>query len=191
MKVLIVAEGKHESGGALKTLVGRVAGKCLECDFDRVQRHDIHAHHGTGQGYYKKAIRWMLEAQKRGYEAIILLVDHDHQPRRRQELNQAQEDTSLARIARAVGVAVETFDAWMLADERALSDVLGTQVPRQQDPETICDPKAVCAELHDSSENQMSLTEMYAALAAIINIDTLEQRCPSGFAPFSCRMRLL
>jgi hypothetical protein len=51
MKVLLVAEGKHERGtedrdGALETLVRRLHQNSIQCDLDRVSRKDIHAHHG-------------------------------------------------------------------------------------------------------------------------------------------------
>ena len=80
MKVLLVAEGKHERGkedrdGALETIVRRLHQGICQCDLDRVSRKDIHAHHGKGQGYFKKALRWMLHAQELGYDALVLVID--------------------------------------------------------------------------------------------------------------------
>jgi hypothetical protein len=83
-----------------------------------VSRKDIHAHHGKGQGYFKKALRWILEAERRGYDALVLVIDQDNTPERVQEINKAQNDQRVT-LRRALGVAIRTFDAWMLADEQA------------------------------------------------------------------------
>lgn len=190
MKALIVCEGRHESGGALAVLVRRLAGPGLEYATDRVSRADIHAHHGKGGGYKKRAIRWLLEAQKRGFDALIFLIDQDHRPERRQQIDDAQEQ-ELGAARRALGVAVKTFDAWMLADEKALTRVLNCPVLRQPSPETIDDPKKVCADLLSTGGGNMNQSEMYAALMEAIDIATLEARCPLGFAPFAERVRRL
>jgi len=88
-----------------------------------------------------------------------------------------------------MGVAIRAFDAWMLADERALSEVLGRNVNRQADPETIANPKDVCAGLLDESQARISQSEMYARVSCKINIDILCDRCQSGFRPFATRVR--
>ncbi len=189
MRVLIVGEGKHEGGGALESLVQRLSAKPLQCEFDRVGRNDIHAYHGKGQGYLKKAIRWMREAENRGYDALVFLIDQDKWPERRTELNAAQEHMTIARIARAMGVAIRTFDAWMLADERAVSTTLECAVQTQADPEAMHDPKSVCKRLLDDSGSSITQAEMYAKIADQARLETLEQRCPRGFAPFATRVR--
>ena len=91
MRTLIVAEGKHEREGALLTLVSRLATTELQCESDRVSRKDIHAHHGKGPGYKKKAIRWLREAEKQGYEAVVFLIDEDGHAGRIQQIDEAQD----------------------------------------------------------------------------------------------------
>src|SRR5215217_4681415 len=110
MRILLVGEGASELGGALETLVRRLGFSDVQVDSDRVSKQQIHAHHGRGQGYFKRAVRWMLEAGKRGYDAVVLLIDEDGRPERVTELRDAQE-YSKSPVRRAFGVAIRTFDA--------------------------------------------------------------------------------
>jgi len=188
MRVLVVSEGKHEQSGALENLVKRLGGDRADLTFDRVSNSDIHAFHGKGGGYFKRAVRWLMEAEKRDVEAMILLIDEDGQKERRTQLENAQ-GCSLSRLARAMGVAIRSFDAWMLADEQALASALGQRIDRQPDPETIRDPKGVCSGLLADGPNQMTQREMYAEVARRIDIDLLTSRCPMGFGLFAKNVR--
>lgn len=190
MKVLLVGEGPNELDGALETLVRRLGLADAEIDTDQVKCSDIHAHHGKGQGYFKRAVRWILEAKKRGYDALVLVIDRDNRPERLQEFERAQQQYPPA-IRRALGVAIRTFDAWMLADERALTKVLGCAVSRQQNPETIAKPKDLIREILDTSDQSMATSEAYAAIANLVDMHVLETRCKRGFAPFAGRVREL
>ncbi len=188
MRALLVSEGKNEQAGALQTLVNRLSPAGIDYESDRVSRNDIHAFHGKGSGYFKRAVRWMREAKRRGCDGLILLIDEDGRGERIEDFNQAQKYAKI-ELRRAFGVAIRTFDAWMLADEHALTSVLGYQVPRQPNPETVADPKRVCKTLVGASQNQSGLSEIYARLATATDINTIEARCPDGFAPFAMRVR--
>lgn len=192
MRVLIVAEGNHELAGALEALIRRLTpGVEFEFDSDRVSRNDIHAFHSKGREYFKRSVRWLREAKKRGYEALVLVIDEDGRPERSLGLSEAQKDNTVTSIPRALGVAIRTFDAWMLADEKALTQVLESPTQRQPEPETIPDPKEVCTALLAGSGSHLKQREMYAAVASAANLDTLEERCPGGFRPFALRVRAL
>lgn len=188
MRVLVVAEGKHELYGALRNLLEKLGGESSTFDYDRVSNSRIHAVHGTGNGYFKRALRWLLEAEKKGVDALILLIDEDGRSERVEQIRRAQ-DSSISRFPRAMGVAIRTFDAWMLADEQALTKVLGYRTDRQADPETIRNPKQVCATLLANRQTRMSQSQMYARVSHEINIDILCDRCQSGFRPFATRVR--
>jgi len=188
MRVLVVSEGKHEQSGALENLLKKLGGDQQHFDSDRMARSDIPRIHG-GKGYFKKALRWLLEAESKGYDALILLIDEDDVKKRVREIREAQDHNSLSHIPRAMGVAIRTFDAWMLADEKALTKVLGYVVNRQPDPETIANPKQVCADLLADSDNGISQSEMYARVSCNINTDILCDRCQSGFKPFATHVR--
>ena len=191
MKVLIVGEGKHELGGALETLVRRLMDRDIQCDVEPVKRNDIHAHHGRGQGYFKKALRWVLEARRRNYDAVVLLIDEDGKAERVRELTQAQEDVSVTAMPRALGVAIRTFDAWMLADESTLGNVLGLKVGQQRKPESLTDPKAVFRKLLDCSVQQLDQATLYRDIMVQVDLALLSTRCPRGFASFAGRVKRL
>jgi hypothetical protein len=190
MKVLLVGEGRHERGGALEALVKRLGLTAGKFDTDNANRADLHAHHGKGKGFFKRAIRWMQRAQTLGYDAIILVIDEDGCRERRKEIAEAQEN-SLFPIRRALGTAIRTFDAWMLADEKTLTKVLGGNVSRQPEPEGIKEPKTVCRKLLDDCPQTMKPVEMYAAIAGAIDLTILQERCSKGFAPFAQRVQAL
>jgi len=188
MRILVVSEGKHEQTGALENLLKRLGEHHHLFEHDRMANTDIPRVH-KGKGYFKKALRWVLEAEKNGYDALIFLIDEDGIKKRVQEIRQAQDHNLLSFLPRAMGVAIRMFDAWMLADEKALTEVLGYNVNRQPNPEAIPNPKKVCAELLADNQIQISQSEMYARVSSKINIDILFDRCQSGFRPFATRVR--
>lgn len=192
MKVLLVGEGRHEAGGALETLVRRLSQREMQCDFRKISDPLLHAHHGRGQGMFKRAVRWLLQAAQEGYDALVLLVDHDGFDQRIREIDLAQDERRLSVLPRALGVAIRTFDAWMLADEVALRQVLQCPaIQRQPAPETIGDPKSRCDQLCCEAGRPMALSDMYKAVLQTANLDILVERCPSGFAPFAARVRAI
>lgn len=189
MKVLLVSEGKHEECGALETFVRRIAMEFESYTWDKVSRNDIHTHRGKGQGFFKRAVRWILEAKKRDYDALVLVIDEDGYPERIVELDQAQsEETATADFPRCLGIAIHSFDAWMLADEKAISAVLGHVVQAQGAPEESRHPKEDCAKLLGGRFKQ---AEFYASIAAAVSLEQLETRCPQGFGVFAERLRKL
>jgi hypothetical protein len=112
------------------------------------------------------------EAEKRGYDAIVLVIDQDSVPERVQEVTRAQ-NAQLVALRRALGVAIRTFDAWMLADEQALTRVLGYAVSPQRSPEDMPDAKGVCTQLLGNSPMAMSQSKFYAFVAREADMSTL------------------
>ncbi len=189
MKLLIISEGKHELSGALEIIVRRLTGIADPIDLLKVSDPSLRVHHAKGPGYFKKAVRCLLYADERGYDALVLLIDQDDQPERRRQLSNAQDQLRLSTIPRAMGVAVLTFDAWMLADEQALTTVLACPGQRQPDPERIRDPKGTCIALRDDSGSDLNLADLYTELAKVMDLHLLAGRCPLGFEPFAQRVR--
>ncbi|MCX7012206.1 MAG: DUF4276 family protein [Candidatus Sumerlaeota bacterium] len=190
MRVLLVSEGKHEQSGALETLVSRLANVPLQCDQDSVKNPEIHVRPGKGGQISKKAFAWMLHAEQNDYDALVYLIDEDGDRARAPQLDKAQAG-ALGVKRRALGVAIRTFDAWMLADEKALSSVLGQPIQRQKEPESILDPKGVCERLLKESGRGIRQSEMYTEISKKAKLDNLENRCPRGFAPFAERVRAM
>lgn len=192
MKILLVSEGASELRGALENLVRRIGLQDdVEIEHEKVSKRELRAHHGKGKGYFKRAVRWMMDAEKRGYDGLILLIDEDGNAERVKEIAQAQDDVSVTVVRRALGVAIRTFDAWMLADETALRRVLECEISRQPDPETLNHPKQRCGDLLKQSAVDLAPSSFYAALAAVIDIGNLEKRCEKGFARFAKRVRAM
>ncbi|HIJ54151.1 MAG TPA: DUF4276 family protein [Planctomycetes bacterium] len=183
-----MSEGKHEQSGALDNLLKRLGGHHHLFEHDRIANTDIPRVH-KGKGYFKKALRWVLKAENNGYDALIFLIDEDGIKKRVQEIREAQNHNLLSCLPRAMGVAIRTFDAWMLADEKALTEVLGYNVNRPPNPEAIPNPKEVCSDFLAVSDTRISQSEMYARVSHEINIDILCDRCQSGFRPFAMRVR--
>ena len=191
MRALIVSEGKHEWSGALGTLVSRLRETNFEIiEYARVSDPSIHAVHGRGKGFFKRAVRWLWEARKREFDVLVLVIDEDGDQTRIAQFNEAQAYEQVA-LPRAFGVAVRMFDAWMLADETAVSSATGRTIPRQPDPEGVRDPKTVCREFLEAGTETHTQSEMYVAIAESARLDVLEERCPTGFGPFADRIRAL
>lgn len=94
----------------------------------------------------------------------------------------------------ALGVAVETIEAWLLADEDALARVLGVRQRPEHigSPEDLRgarggadDPKArLNSWLRHDTQSPRSFLQQVNALIREIDLDVVAQRCPRGFAPF-------
>lgn len=189
-KILLVAEGEHEHGGALQQLVSRVLGGNHEFKASRLADSPVRVH-GKGRGYEKKAIRWLMEAQKRGYDALILLVDRDGNRDRESEIKSAQQYPKAIGdkpFPRAMGVAVEMFDAWIFADEQALSRVVNTTIQTQQAPEGITDPKEHLRLLLQSKVGRTPNAKLYSDVAGELDLERLRSQCPAGFGTFAKRI---
>ncbi len=196
MRILVVSEGVHELGGdsldgALLTLSSRLLNFNENVSFEREKvsspKVRLHAQPGQGGRYKKRALGWIRLAKREGYDAIVLVIDQDGDEERKQQFDQAQEDHRLP-LPRALGVAIKMFDAWMLADEQALSEVLGMHIDPLPNPESEGDPKGKCESLRNEARLQLSLREMYAAIAERTDMEKLKARCPNGFAPFAQRV---
>lgn len=190
MKVLLVYEGIHEGGGALKALVESILERKIETEEERASGHPRLIQKGKGGKLFKKAIAWVREAQKRRVDGVVFLTDYDKAnvgPDRVSQLTEAQLNQEFApSIRRAFGVPVKSFDAWMIADEAAMTQVLVTPVNRTPAPETISDPKNAAREIVGE---RMSLRDFYRDVAACVRLEELKSRCPVGFGPFYERLK--
>ncbi len=75
-------------------------------------------------------------------------------------------------------VVVQELEAWLLADESAVSVVTGKKAPKIQNPEKLSDPKQRLKNV--LSDAKISYTdEISRQIAANANVDTIEARCPS------------
>ena len=195
MRTSLAGEGVHEVGdgdglGALQALIGRLAPNLRIEEVRFWKDRSVPPLHGRGGGFYKRALRWVIRAREDGFDALVLVVDEDGDHVRSTQFATAQDDPDFT-MPRALGVAVRTFDAWMLADTAALSHVLERVVDTQPEPEGIADPKDRIKALIDRSPVTDAQRTVYAQIAGRVSIPVLEERCPRGFATFAERVRKL
>lgn len=192
MKVLLVSEGEHEASGALEALVRGIQPRIQSFTWKCIKESRLRIHRGKGQGFFKRAVSWLLQARDEHYDALVLVIDEDGRSERIREINLAQDETSVTgNMRRALGVAIKTFDAWLLADEKALASILQYPVQTQPAPESIVDPKTACTELLANSNCGLRQREFYAEVAKQMNLPRLEERCSKGFGVFAARLRTL
>jgi len=114
-------------------------------------------------------------------DLAIVLVDRDGVVDRRATLLEAIRDLPLMR---AIGVAVEELESWLIGDPQALAQVLpaSTSPP---DIESLA-PRAAKALLQQWSASQPEKTgrQVRLSLAGLSDLEMLERRCPS-FARFA------
>lgn len=187
MRVLVVGEGPNEEA-ALPIIVRRLNGGIQDVEFDRFKNAPRRLH-GSGNRLFKRSVDWILEAARRGFDGVVVLIDEDGDLDRRRAITAAQAHESTP-TPRACGVAIRTFDAWFLADEQALTRTLGKTVQRQADPETQRDPKAACDSLIACADI-ISRSDLYRRLADCMCVQTVCERCPAGFKPFAERVESL
>lgn len=190
MKVLLVYEGIHEGGGALKALVELILEQEIETKEQRVSESPRRIQPGKGGRLFRKAVALTLDAEALGMDGVVFLTDYDKDnvgPDRIEQLARAQSHHGVAsNIRRAFGVPIKTFDAWMTADEVAMSKVLDEPVDCTPSPEKIPDPKSKAQQI---VADRMALRDFYCEVASRMNVETLRDRCPKGFGPFLERLR--
>jgi hypothetical protein len=206
VRVLIVAEGIHELGsagvpkrgeerdhaGALQTLIQRLLPGEIEFIQRAFKSRDVQptAMPGMGSKLRKRILQWFRYAERHECDAIIILIDEDDDPRRGPDMESAQDQLGI-QIRRACGLAIRVFDAWIIADEAALSAALGSTVDCQRAPEEIRKPKRVFKNIHEASACELWPRDVYALVMEKVNLELLAKRCPRGFALFEARVRAL
>jgi hypothetical protein len=197
VRVLLISEGSHEGNPAeekpqaLRAIVQRVLPARATYEWLNV-RHLPRGNPlpGKGGGHFKLALKAMWHATKNAFDAVILVTDADGHYERIKEFDEAQESDRFP-IPRALGIPVEAFDAWILADHQAMGQVFGKDVPLQRLPESAKDPKGACESLLEQCEWAGSQAEFYAGVCACADLEIVADRCPKGFKPFLERLRKL
>jgi hypothetical protein len=197
VRVLLISEGTHEGSPeeskpkALQAIAERILPEW--CSFQWLSVRELPRGNplpGKGGGHLKLAFKAMQYGLDHDFDVLILVTDEDGYPERAEQFDEAQQSTRFT-IPRALGIPVGSFDAWILADQQALSRVLIANVPTQPTPEEIRDPKTLCRELMKEHGWQGTQAEFYEAVCRALNLDSVAERCPRGFAPFLERLRLL
>ncbi len=221
-RVLVIGEGPHELGHrpadcasrdwplsahrlpALPLLVHRVLGEPEGVAFFAkeigVPRRHVQSNLRRGTptqlGGHGKQLFWALRDAGGKYQAVAYVMDRDRQADRAviDDLRAARDKFAAEQdLPCAVGAAVETFDAWMIADPEAIESAGGDKSRWHPAPEGLDGteasgnhPKCYAAAIFGGASG---LAERYARAAAAMRVDRLEQSCPQGFAPFAREVR--
>ena len=190
MKLLLVSEGPSElgrwdddRGAALQTVCDRLLGRSVSWEPRHVR--DRPRVHGKGDRNYKLAFYWIQYAEERGFDGLVLLIDRDGDASRSRAFDLAQQDSTHS-IPRALGVAVEAFEAWILSDVRVLSQATGERLSEFPDPEGVSDPKTLLRSRVQSPSRPWS--QIYRDVAGLADLQIWRRRCPRGFGEFSLRV---
>ncbi|HZU95660.1 MAG TPA: DUF4276 family protein [Planctomycetota bacterium] len=207
MKLLIFSEGPSDVGsptaswdvgahGAIRALTASVLAR----RFGRaINEWEIEVEHlprlQRTNGFPSKVVAAIRLARSRQCTSAAIVIDNDRTGDRRLRLLSegrddalADGDPSMAALANhtALGVAVECMEAWLLADEGALSRAAEAEIARQPDPETFQGrpgeadhPKARLASVLALHEGDKHPAELREAAARNANPENVAARCPS------------
>ncbi|HDY65411.1 MAG TPA: hypothetical protein ENH84_04155 [Phycisphaerae bacterium] len=200
LRILIFGDGENELGKieteyapsddlpALPRLIHRILGEPAQTTYTSKKFKKIKAAHGKGGKWAKKTKRAIEDARKGGYQGTVILIDRDRRStaERLVPLIDARNEVSACC---AVGNAVETFDAWMIADGKAVREAGGNASLSHPDPEKLNKDEGTGDHPKDRAfrifEGCSSLTPVYAVVALYADIDFLKEKCSKGFAPFA------
>jgi hypothetical protein len=125
----------------------------------------------------------LRDLARREAELIVIITDNDRQPpSERPKALRAQTRKASVSVPVVIGVAVQSLEAWLLADEQAIAQAVGApNLPRQPDPETIDDAKTHFQELIGPylSQNPDLEAAYWEQIAKSLDLQKVKKRCRS------------
>jgi len=207
-RVAVYGDGEYELGEpnqeyasgddlpALPRLIHRLLGQPEDVSYTPLLFRKVRGGKGKEGKWEKKAKRAILDAERRRFQAVVIVVDRDRQPSRERldPLKRARDQMSAEGPAPcAVGLAVETFDAWMIADGKAIEKAGGDPSRSHPDPEKLSGKEGSGDHPKERAYEILGppnvLGGKYAVVAAAADLQFLEQRCSKGFKPFAADVR--
>jgi hypothetical protein len=203
-RILVYCEGKNEHGrcwdkehigmdhpGALPKLVNKLLPDTTDWHFCCRPWQKVKAPRGKGALLARKTMVAMQRGRLDEFDAVVIVMDRDRKKSRLTDLTAGREkgsnDVSSPFVPCAIGVAVETFDAWMIVDGNAVNEAEGDGSNTHGDPESLDGkedsgnhPKAWAKRIFGDA-----LTGAYTAVAQHVDVTMLQQRCPKGFGAFA------
>lgn len=205
LRVVVYAEGSGESARGLPPAPGEsleegalgaahiLVRRCLDMDagipvaavrFDsplrtrgRMPRGSDFLHPPT----LAQLLTWPRPDKQPGLAVVI--VDADGDSRRKPMLDEA---VSKVRVNRVVAVAVQEFEAWLIADEAAAAAVLGQRLSRSKAPEQMArrEAKVLLKDwIEASRQTGAAAWELRRGIADRADLAVIAERCPA-FAIF-------
>lgn len=207
VRVVLLAEGSGETGGVLTmppspgdaltddmlgpahALVARALAKTwnvperavrFEAPNRTVRGTIVRGGELLDRGTLRRVLLWARPTQRP--DLAVVLVDADGTHDRRARLAEYTADLPGRRV---IGVAVQEFEAWLLADEAALRDVLGGDIPSTAGPEALPPGEAkarlnaLCDDRCPDDDRKAHRREARRKLCENAALDALAKACPS------------
>lgn len=209
-RVVVFGEGSHESGNnldqslspnqlpALPQLIHRLMDNPSLVEYTCRSFKNVLPAHGRGHKFAGKVMRAVRKAKRDGFSAVAIVIDRDREPDKGRigALREGRDAVDgLEYPPCAVGCAVETFDAWMITDGKAIAKAGGDSSKSHPEPEklkgkkdTSDHPKNRAAEIFGVSVKNIPASK-YATVALHIDLELLKKACPKGFKPFAEEVR--
>lgn len=110
-------------------------------------------------------------------DLVVVLVDADGERGRREMLLEHIEGISQTA---AIGLCIQEFEAWLVADTRALTEAAGSPCDTVADPEGLA-PRAAKSRLAELAATRPGLAprDLRLSIAARLDLDVLARRCPA------------
>lgn len=142
-----------------------------------------------GRGFARKVKAAMVDAVRDRAIAVVVVADRggERNRKRLEEMKKGRDDAAQdgINVPAALGLAVEELEAWLLADETAISATTGmTLAGALPDPESDNNPKSTLSRLYSQATARKDRWRLHEAIADGIDLDSLARRCPRGFSPF-------
>ena len=184
---------------AIQTLVARILGLPVEAINPWFPRP-----RGAGAGRILSKGALILENALglAGCHGAVVLVDADGEAAERRKrlekiLGELEQKNIPIAYRTAVGLAIEKFEAWLLADEPSLCEVLGMPNPAEPlpPPETLPhrgkkDPKRILrSRIEQAGGSHVSFSELARRIVERMDLHVLAERCPEGFGAFRDQVR--
>jgi hypothetical protein len=177
---------------ALPRLVHRLLGEPEEVTYTCRRFKTVPRVRARGDRLARKAKSAIQQAKRDGFSAAVIVIDRDRAANRRRihSLGTGRDEMQYSSTPPcAVGMAVETFDAWMIFDADAARKAGGDHTKCHPNPEALSrkegtgeHPKDVAAAVFGGKQG---LGTAYAAVASGVDLGRLKQVCHEGFAPFA------
>ena len=182
------ARAEREPRGVVPILVLRSLRETSQQKV-RVERCSSYLRRLHGRSFARKIRVAMIDAVWMGADGIVIVVDRGGRKNsaRLDEMRRGKEsaEKDRVRVPAALGIAIEELEAWLLADEQAIAQVLGTRgTGSHPDPEGIKDPKARLKQAYHTDGAHREDWERHEAVAEALSLGVLRKRCPKGFQPF-------
>jgi len=108
-------------------------------------------------------------------DLAVVLVDGDEDLSRKARLEELVSDIAVSRV---IAVAVQEFEAWLIADHAAVRKALGAALPAPADPERMARREAkglLASWMGDRTESSKRGIRM--TLASLCDLEVVRRRC--------------